>query len=178
MSTPRFRDPKPGELRKAELLDEAMPPLAQLIHEAIVVLGGIWTVARCATDDARQAAEYAKGRTIKGTPPYPRERPLGDTVTEAKNSHETAHGIRVRMSSDGQKVTGACAVDLLALSENGRAVENDPCLYIALGEFVKAHGFIWGGDFKRFNKTRGRWQTFFDGGHVEVADWKTLPLST
>lgn len=138
-------------------VDAALVAFARRVPD---VCGGRWGVVRGSTTDAQQAALYAKGRTVVGENPTP-ERPLGKTVTNARNAHETAHGMRR---------FGACAVDFVALNDDG-SLDWTPPRYQALGEFAKRCGFEWGGDF-RDPKTGKPMQ---DLGHVQVANWRSIP---
>jgi hypothetical protein len=74
----------------------------------------------------------------------------GPIVTNAKDAKESAHGV-------------AAAVDF-AVSRNGVVDWNDRDAYALLGALAKDFGLVWGGNFS--------WG--WDGGHVELSDWRTL----
>ena len=109
--------------------------------------------------DAMQAELYAKGRTTPGEhagePGHP---PMGRTVTNAKTVHDTPHGrgaaldcMPVKTSADGTKVV---------------ALIDSWDLYRMYGIMVKAHGLIWGGE----------WRSPLDGPHAEILTWRSLPI--
>lgn len=111
-------------------------------------------------DDTTQAALYAKGRTTPG--PRAGEKghpPLGYPVTNAKTVHDTPHGrgaavdlLPVLASPDGQRVLAV--------------LDSDRSLFQALGGLAQARGLVWGGCF----------HAPIDLDHVEVPDWKQLPV--
>lgn len=155
-----------GTLDRLERLKDVDDVLVALVMRAATELGGRWRVGRGATTDEEQAALYARGRTVPGEGCTP-ERPMGRTVTEARNSHETAHGIRAY---------GACAVDLIAMNDDGTP-DWTPPRYIQLGAYAKARGFEWGGEFSRLDPRTGKRTPFRDYGHLQLAGWRTVPLA-
>lgn len=146
----------------AERLEGVDPDLQDFVTFAVRELGGRWSVARGKTTDTEQAAIYARGRTTPGIPPFTKERPLGTVASEARYAHETAHGVRRY---------GACAVDLVALHDNGQP-DWAPERYRVLGELAKHCGFEWGGDF--ISARTGK--RMDDLGHIQVAHWKNIPI--
>jgi hypothetical protein len=93
-------------------------------------------------DDAKQAALYASGRTAPGS-----------VVTNARNASETPHG-------------HAGALDV-APYIGGAVPWGRLDLFASIGQFAKARGLVWGGD----------WVTLKDYPHVEVPDWRSLPVA-
>lgn len=156
-----------GVLDKLDRLDNVEPELVALVLRACAELGGRWRVVRGATTDAEQTALWAIGRTVVGQDPTP-ERPMGRTVTQARNASQTAHGVRVN---------GACAVDLVALNDDGTPDWTEH-RYRALGAYVKKRGWEWGGDFTVKVRKAGVVVTmpFFDGGHIQKPGWRSIPL--
>lgn len=154
--------PPPSPPEHPERLAGVDVDLRDFILFAIHELGGRWQVGRGVTTDKEQAALYAKGRTERGEPPYTEDHPLGRTVTEARLSSETAHGVRRY---------GGCAVDLVAIHDDG-SPDWTPPRYRALGALAKHCGFEWGGDF--ISARTGR--PMADLGHVQSAHWKNIPV--
>jgi len=152
----------PPQPEHADRLTGVDPDLKDFILFAVRELGGRWQVARGATTDKEQAAIFAKGRTVKGEPPYTVDRPLGHPTTEAHSARETAHGVRRY---------GACAVDVVAINEDG-SPDWSPTRYRQLGELAKHCGFEWGGDF--VSARTGK--PMADLGHVQVAHWRNIPI--
>jgi hypothetical protein len=146
-----------------EKLARVEPVLTAFAQRVPKLVGGRWRVIRGATTDAEQALLYAKGRTIPGVACTP-GRPLGSTVTEAKTASETAHGLRQ---------FGACAVDLVAMNDDGTC-DWSPPRYLVLGRVAKEMGFEWGGDF--MVKRGGVMVAMHDNGHIQVPGWRSIPL--
>lgn len=155
----------PPQPEHAERLERVDPALRDFVLFAVRELGGRWSVSHGVRNDEEQGKAYARGRTTPGEPPFTKDRPLGTTVTEARYARETAHGMRRY---------GGCAVDLVAIHEDGK-VDWAPARYLALGALAKSCGFEWGGDFKRRNPKTGKLEPFRDLGHVQVAGWRNIP---
>jgi hypothetical protein len=97
--------------------------------------------------DAMQAALYSRGRTLPG--------PI---VTHARTAADTAHGhggaldlYPVVPTADGLRVA---------------AILEEWKLYEQLGTLAKRQGLRWGGDFSNLK----------DGPHLEVLNWRDLPV--
>lgn len=121
-------------------------------------------IVRGVTNEEKQAALYAQGRTVPG-PNATKTRPLGDVVTNAKTPEETAHGC-------------GGGVDVAPI-ENGKILWADTSKFRAIGMLAESMNLVWGGRFTRRVKQRdGSYavRAFFDGGHVETPDWKQLKL--
>lgn len=132
-------------------------------------------VVRGVATPGQQAALWAKGRTVKGEPPYTKERPLGRTVTDALRVEDTAHG-------RGAAVDVVPVVDGVPRWE----AESDAAnlrRWFAIGELAESVRrekdgrpvYEWGGRFIRRN-SKGRLVPFFDAGHVQLAGWRELPM--
>ncbi len=112
----------------------------------------------------QQLAMYAVGRTVPG-PNVSTSRPMGDVVTYAKDIEDTAHG---RFG----------AADLVPLC-HGRPDWNDRDKFYEIGQLAESMDLEWGGRFtKKKRLTNGTTVEvpFFDGGHVQTKDWRSLPL--
>lgn len=116
------------------------------------------------TDEAKQAALYAQGRTSPGPHAgdtgYP---PLGLTVTAARTLAETAHGRKAAadsypavLSADGKRVAS------ILVDDRAPKVR---LKFHQYGILAEEHGLVWGGRWKRR-----------DCPHVECPQWKSLPI--
>lgn len=105
---------------------------------------------------------YAKGRTIKGEPPYTTSQPLGQTVTDADSNSNSAHG-------------HAGGLDVWPVNSLGQPqfTMTDPevaARYARIGSFAKNMGLEWGGDWPAQGKRA-------DYAHLQVTGWASLPLA-
>ncbi len=128
-----------------ELSEKVMRILA-----AMEVLGFQMMVTDGVRTTGQQQTLYAKGRTIKGEPPYTSARPLGRTVTQAD-------GI-VKKSNHQPKSDGlGRAVDCCFLVDDIPSwLESHP--WHLYGAMAQALGLTWG----------GAWVNFKDKPHVEM----------
>lgn len=67
---------------------------------------------------------------------------------------------RAAFGESAHNVLPVAAVDVWPIV--GGVVANDPAAYQQIGAVARAHGLVWGGD----------WRSFKDYGHVEVPDWR------
>lgn len=124
-----------------------------------------------ARTDADQRVEWAKGRRVVGAPEVPEGWSIvGDVVTKSFFGRDSAHGhlgagdfLPVR-SYFGN---GMPANVYLAGANEDREVRAEGIRRMTVvGKAAKALGYEWGGDFPGF----------FDGPHIQVPEWRTLPL--
>ncbi len=115
-------------------------------------------------DDAGQAALFAKGRTAPGPHAgdsgYP---PLGLTVTNARTLKDTPHGRGCAGDAYPAILNGARDT-VIAIYADDRDPKVD-LLFHAYGIIAEDNGLTWGGRWRRKDKP-----------HVEVPDWRKLPL--
>lgn len=111
--------------------------LAELGHP-ILITDGVRTVEQ-------QQALYAKGRTIKGEPPYTVARPLGRTVTQADGVHARSNH---QTKADGF----GHAIDCAFLDAAGRPSWDEDHPWRLYGEAAKSQGLRWGGDWERVDR--------------------------
>ncbi len=120
--------------------------LAEEMPWDVLVIYGLRT-------DEEQQALYAKGRTVKGEPPYTPQMPLGRTVTEAEFAKDTAHGCGAAVD----------VVPLLAGSPDWETRES----YEDMAHVAKRLGIGWGGDWT--GKAAGDLDHFFLFGWKDAA---------
>jgi len=91
----------------------------------------------------------------------------GKRVDETLQARLYAEGnSKARTLRDTPHGRGA-AVDAYAMPDGATAVDwNDTAGFRAWGLYAEGIGFTWG----------GRWTSFPDLAHVEIADWRTLPF--
>lgn len=120
--------------------------------------------------DEEQYRLWCKGRTTPG--PHagePNHPVLGHTVTDAKTSAETAHGIGVRgkfRAIDAYPCIADKRTNKVIIILGTEKTEHDPRTEPMLKEYgriAKEWGLGWGGD----------WRKRRDAFHVYVPDWKT-----
>lgn len=119
-------------------------------------------------DDALQLVDFAKGRRQLDDGTWVITN-LAKVVTFARTAIDSAHGHRA--AGDLHPVRTTFATNGLPATVY-MGDEEDPIvrtealrLFQLLGEFAEAHGFEWGGRFPHY-----------DGPHVQVPHWRTLPL--
>lgn len=113
---------------------------------------------------AQQRALYAQGRTVPG-PGVSVSRPLGSTVTDALDISDTAHG-------------RFAALDLVPIAR-GVPDWDDKTKFYLIGDLAESMGLEWGGRFTKLKRLSGGRMVrvpFFDGGHVQVKGWRSLPV--
>ncbi len=121
----------------ADKLDKVHPDLAARVRhllEAMALLGHPMKVTDGLRTAEEQQALFAKGRTIKGEPPYTPDDPLGRTVT-------FADGVVKKSNHQGGK-----AVDC-TFFHNGKVCWCEKHPWLLYGEAAKALGLKWGGDW-------------------------------
>ncbi len=135
-------------------------PAARSLVMSCWAVGLAVVIVRSCTSDEAQYQIWRKGREIPGPNATP-ERPLGDTVTEAKTVADTAHGppglaVDCAFLIDGELVPTTRPFNSWSPSHPWQEY----------GAVVESLGQEWGGRFTRNGKP------FPDLGHAQHANWR------
>jgi len=122
----------------AELLSQARPELASFARDLAARFPYNFRIAEVARDQARQLWLFASGRT----------RP-GPIVTSVQTSAHTTAPL-------------SSAIDFDILDAAGNVASDSDPAWDVLGDWARAAGFTWGGD----------WNVPKDKRHVEIPGWR------